>query len=49
MTTVSQVRDERGAGTPWRGVRQLWGGGKTHFHSFLFKFMGQFIEGFGYS
>ena len=43
--TVSQLRDK----TLLRGVRQLWGGGETVFHSFLLRFLGQFIEGVGYS
>ena len=29
----------------WRGVRQLLGGGETHFNSFLCEDFGQFIEG----
>ena len=33
----------------WRGVRQLWEGGETAFHSFLFQILGQFIKGVGYS
>ena len=33
----------------WRGVGLFWGGGETAFHSFLSKFLGQFIERFGYS
>ena len=28
---------------------QFWGGGETAFHSFSFRFLGQFIDGFGHS
>ena len=33
----------------WRGVREFRKVGETTFHSFLFRFMGPFIDGFGYS
>ena len=31
------------------GVRQLWGGGETAFHSIFFKILGSFIKGLSHS
>ena len=33
----------------WRGVRQLWGGGETAFHSYLFMLLGPLMELFDHS
>ena len=44
LTPVSQLRAKEVLRHFWRGVRQFWGGGETGFHSFLFRFLCQFID-----